>query len=111
MSISFCQLDAHGTPCNLGQRLRADGQPVVLVDVHNAATLPADLDEVQGVIVCGGGAHNPPLMRMLGEALGLALSTADENGWNAAAMEAQAFAFLAVRAMRPRMRMCRPTRM
>jgi GMP synthase (glutamine-hydrolysing) len=56
MSISFCQLDAHGTPCNLGQRLRADGQPVVLVDVHNAATLPADLDEVQGVIVCGGGA-------------------------------------------------------
>jgi len=52
------------------------------------------------VIVCGGGAHNPTLMNMLEAALGLPLSTADEIGWNAAAMEAQAFAYLAVRAMR-----------
>lgn len=61
------------------------------------ALLPA---RPRRVIICGGGAHNPTLMRMLGEALGLALSTADEIGWNAAAMEAQAFAFLAVRAQR-----------
>lgn len=56
MSIYFCQLDGHGTPCNLGRRLRADGQLVVLVDAHNASTMPADLDEVHGLIVCGGGA-------------------------------------------------------
>lgn len=56
MSIYFCQLDGHGTPCNLGRRLRTDGQVVVLVDAHNASTLPADLDEVHGLIVCGGGA-------------------------------------------------------
>jgi GMP synthase-like glutamine amidotransferase len=55
MSIYFCQLDGHGTPCNLGRTLRAFGQQVMLVDVHNAASLPADLDEVHGVIVCGGG--------------------------------------------------------
>lgn len=56
MSIYFCQLDGHGTPCNLGRTLRAFGQKVVLVDAHDAASLPADLDEVHGVIVCGGGA-------------------------------------------------------
>ena len=56
MSIYFCQLDGHGTPCNLGHTLRAFGQQVVLVDAHNAASMPADLDEVHGVIVCGGGA-------------------------------------------------------
>jgi len=56
MAIYFCQLDGHGTPCNLGRTLQSFGQQVKLVDVHNAATLPADLDEVHGVIVCGGGA-------------------------------------------------------
>lgn len=56
MSIYFCQLDGHGTPCNLGRRLRSDGQVVTLVDAHNAASLPADLDEVHGLVVCGGGA-------------------------------------------------------
>ena len=55
MSIYFCQLDGHGTPCNLGRTLRAFGQQVVLVDVHNTASLPGDLDEVHGIVVCGGG--------------------------------------------------------
>ena len=56
MSIYFCQLDGHGTPCNLGSTLRSFGQQVVLVDAHNAASMPGDLDEVHGLIVCGGGA-------------------------------------------------------
>jgi GMP synthase-like glutamine amidotransferase len=56
MAIYFFQLDAHGTPCNLGRTLRAFGQQIKLIDVHNASTLPLDLDEVHGIIVCGGGA-------------------------------------------------------
>lgn len=56
MAICFCQLDGHGTPCNLGRALRAFGQRVVLVDAHDSASLPPDLDEVHGLIVCGGGA-------------------------------------------------------
>ncbi|WP_371345770.1 anhydro-N-acetylmuramic acid kinase [Ancylobacter sp. IITR112] len=52
------------------------------------------------LIAAGGGAHNPTLLRMLGERLGLPVDTADAVGWSTDALEAQAFAFLAVRALR-----------
>jgi anhydro-N-acetylmuramic acid kinase len=52
-------------------------------------------------VVAGGGAHNPTLVRMLGERLRPAkVETADAVGWSAEALEAQAFAFLAVRTLR-----------
>jgi anhydro-N-acetylmuramic acid kinase len=52
-------------------------------------------------IVAGGGARNPTLMRMLGERLAPAsVETADAVGWSADAIEAQAFAYLAVRTLR-----------
>lgn len=52
-------------------------------------------------IVCGGGASNPTMMAMLAEALDPApVCRAQDVGWNADAIEAQAFAFLAVRALR-----------
>jgi anhydro-N-acetylmuramic acid kinase len=52
-------------------------------------------------IVAGGGARNPTLMRMLAERLAPAtVETADAAGWSAEALEAQAFAYLAVRALR-----------
>ena len=52
-------------------------------------------------VVCGGGAHNPTLMRMLAERLAPAtVETADAVGWSSDAMEAQAFAYLAVRTLR-----------
>ncbi len=52
-------------------------------------------------IVCGGGASNPTLMRMLGERLAPAsVETASAAGWNADAIEAQAFAYMAVRSLR-----------
>ena len=51
-------------------------------------------------IVAGGGARNPTLMRMLAERLAPAsVETADQVGWSADALEAQAFAFLAVRSL------------
>ncbi|TMI99097.1 MAG: anhydro-N-acetylmuramic acid kinase [Alphaproteobacteria bacterium] len=51
-------------------------------------------------IVAGGGARNPTLMRMLAEKLRPAsVETADRAGWSADALEAQAFAFLAVRSL------------
>lgn len=49
------------------------------------------------VVVCGGGARNPVLMRELGRRLPCAVTTATACGWSADAMEAQAFAYLAVR--------------
>jgi anhydro-N-acetylmuramic acid kinase len=52
-------------------------------------------------IVCGGGARNPTLMRMLAQQLAPAtVETADAAGWSADAIEAQAFAYLAVRTLR-----------
>jgi anhydro-N-acetylmuramic acid kinase len=52
-------------------------------------------------IVAGGGARNRTLMRMLQERLAPAMvETADHAGWSADALEAQAFAYLAVRTMR-----------
>jgi anhydro-N-acetylmuramic acid kinase len=51
-------------------------------------------------IVAGGGARNATLMRMLSERLSPAtVETADRAGWSADALEAQAFAFLAVRSL------------
>ena len=52
-------------------------------------------------IVAGGGARNLTLMRMLTARLAPAtVETADAAGWSADALEAQAFAFLAVRCLR-----------
>ena len=52
-------------------------------------------------IVSGGGARNPTLMRMLAEHLAPArVETADDSGWSIDALEAQAFAYLAVRSLR-----------
>ena len=55
--------------------------------------LPARIDEL---IVTGGGAKNPTLMRMLGEALpGVRVRTIDEFGIPESAKEAVSFAMLA----------------
>jgi anhydro-N-acetylmuramic acid kinase len=52
-------------------------------------------------IAAGGGTRNPTLMRMLAERLAPApIETADKVGWSADALEAQAFAYLAVRSLR-----------
>jgi anhydro-N-acetylmuramic acid kinase len=52
-------------------------------------------------IAAGGGTRNPTLMRMLAEHLAPAkLETASAVGWSADALEAQAFAYLAVRTLK-----------
>jgi anhydro-N-acetylmuramic acid kinase len=52
-------------------------------------------------IVAGGGARNPTLMRMLAERLAPArVETAHAVGWSIDSLEAQAFAFLAIRSLR-----------
>ncbi|MEL7547418.1 MAG: anhydro-N-acetylmuramic acid kinase [Pseudomonadota bacterium] len=52
------------------------------------------------VIACGGGRHNPSLMRMLSEAVPCPVVTAEAVGWRGDSIEAEAFAFLAVRTLR-----------
>ena len=49
-------------------------------------------------IVCGGGRHNKTLMAMLKARVNAPVIAAEEAGWNGDAMEAEAFAYLAMRA-------------
>jgi anhydro-N-acetylmuramic acid kinase len=51
-------------------------------------------------IVCGGGRHNRVLMNMLRNELGPIVYTAEDAGWRGDALEAEAFAYLAVRHLR-----------
>lgn len=52
-------------------------------------------------IVCGGGRHNPTLMRELRAALsGAKVITAEDAGWRGDFIEAEACAYLAVRSLR-----------
>ncbi len=51
-------------------------------------------------LVTGGGRHNATLMHMLAERLAAPVAPVESVGWDGDALEAQAFAFLAVRSLR-----------
>ncbi len=50
-------------------------------------------------LVCGGGRHNPTLMAMLAERVGAPVRPVESVGWRGDSLEAEAFAFLAVRSL------------
>ncbi|OHC74657.1 MAG: anhydro-N-acetylmuramic acid kinase [Rhodospirillales bacterium RIFCSPLOWO2_12_FULL_58_28] len=50
-------------------------------------------------LVCGGGRRNKFMMDSLNEALGGNVEAVEAEGWNGDALEAQAFAYLAVRSL------------
>ena len=51
-------------------------------------------------LVCGGGRHNPSLMAALAQRLGAPVHPVEFAGWDGDALEAQAFAYLAVRSIK-----------
>jgi anhydro-N-acetylmuramic acid kinase len=61
---------------------------------HAIRHLPA---RPKRLIGCGGGTKNPVLTAEIARRTGVALEPAEAFGWSADAMEAQAFAYLAVR--------------
>lgn len=61
---------------------------------EHAGTLPEKL------IVCGGGRHNAALMGMLETHVPCAVLSAEMAGWRGDSIEAEAFAYLAVRTLR-----------
>lgn len=50
-------------------------------------------------LICGGGRHNPVLMSALEERLDAPVQSVDAIDWNGDALEAQAFAYLALRSL------------
>ena len=65
-----------------------------------AAVLPLLPTCPSVAIVCGGGARNKTLMRELASRLPCPVVLAESFGWSSDAMEAQAFAYLAVRRLK-----------
>lgn len=51
------------------------------------------------IILCGGGRHNRAMRLMLKEACRVPVFTAEDMGWDSDMIEAQAFAYLAVRSL------------
>lgn len=85
-----------------GKSVEEGAATLTAITAASIATIVPHLPRVpQSWIVCGGGARNPVLMRMLDERLAPAsVETASAVGWDADAIEAQAFAFMAVRSLR-----------
>jgi len=52
------------------------------------------------LLVAGGGRHNPTMLRMIAAATGLIVEATDTLGWNGDALEAEGFAYMAVRTLR-----------
>jgi len=50
-------------------------------------------------LICGGGRHNPALMAALARRLEVSVRPVEAAGWDGDALEAQAFAYLAVRSV------------
>ena len=64
-----------------------------------AAALPFLPQKPAILYVAGGGRHNITLMRWIGDMTGLSLRSVDELGWSGDGLEAEAFAWLAVRSV------------
>jgi anhydro-N-acetylmuramic acid kinase len=87
----------------LGDMTPADG--AATLTAFTAAALARVVPQLPKVpnswIICGGGARNHTMMRMLRETLAPAsVEAADALGWSADAIEAQAFGFLAARGLK-----------
>ncbi|PXA98116.1 anhydro-N-acetylmuramic acid kinase [Nostoc sp. 3335mG] len=80
----------------------ADGAATLTAFTVGAVGKGLDLlpQRPERLIVCGGGRHNPAIMRMLRERLGVEAVDADSVGWRGDAIEAECFGFLAARVMR-----------
>src|ERR1700716_255884 len=72
---------------------RGTARPIALAARH----FPAPVTQW---VIAGGGARNPTLLKAIAEETLGKVVTADSLGWNGDALEAQAFAFLAVRSLR-----------
>jgi anhydro-N-acetylmuramic acid kinase len=70
----------------------------------SAAAIARSLEHFPGLphcwIICGGGRHNPVLMAELRARLKQKVMTAEDAGWRGDFLEAEAFAFLAVRSLK-----------
>jgi len=79
----------------------ADG--AALLSAFTAAAVGMALDRLprrpERLVVCGGGRRNPALMRALEQRASVHVEPAEAHGWRGDAIEAECFAYLAVRTL------------
>jgi anhydro-N-acetylmuramic acid kinase len=80
----------------------ADGAATLTAFTTSAVGKALDLlpQRPKKLVVCGGGRHNPAIMQMLVTRAGVEAVPAEAVGWRGDAIEAECFAFLAVRVVR-----------
>jgi anhydro-N-acetylmuramic acid kinase len=87
---------------SLGAANAADG--AATLSAITAASIAAGVARLPAPpkrwLVCCGGRHNPVLMDALRARLGVAVDPIEAIGWDGDLIEAQAFAFMAVRSLR-----------
>ncbi|WP_297489614.1 anhydro-N-acetylmuramic acid kinase [Acidocella sp.] len=94
--LTFSALIAQAT-ANLSPEDAAATLAAFSATAITAVPLPA---LPQQVLVSGGGRHNATLMRLLRQAFDVPVHKVEAVGWHGDALEAQCFAFLAVRSLR-----------
>lgn len=82
----------------------SDSDGAATLTAFSAAAVARGLDILpqrpQRLVVCGGGRHNPSLIAAIAKRAGVEVIQADSLGWRGDAIEAECFAFLAVRTLR-----------
>jgi anhydro-N-acetylmuramic acid kinase len=80
----------------------ADGAATLTAFTAGAVGMALDLlpQRPKRLVVCGGGRHNPAIMAMLATRARVEAVPAEAVGWRGDAVEAECFAFLAVRVLR-----------
>jgi anhydro-N-acetylmuramic acid kinase len=79
----------------------ADGAATLVAFTAASAARACDLFPRPAVrwLIAGGGRHNPAIMAALADRLGMPAAPVESVGWDGDALEAQAFAYLAVRSL------------
>ncbi len=81
-----------------------DADGAATLSAFTAASVAAAAPHLPGTprrwLVTGGGRRNPVLMAELADALGAAIEPVEAVGWDGNMLEAEAFAYLAVRSLR-----------
>ncbi|MGH1556649.1 anhydro-N-acetylmuramic acid kinase [Caulobacter segnis] len=92
-------LDRYDFPLDLVEPLSAEDAAATLVAFTAEAVIKAFDHGARpsALIVCGGGRHNPQIMRSLIERAPVPVKTAEDYGWRGDSIEAEAFAYLAAR--------------
>lgn len=87
--------------CIVGDLSLEDG--AATLTAFTAATIARARDHMpaapRSIFVCGGGRHNPALMRAIAEECRQQVAPVEAIGWRGDSLEAEAFAYLAVRAL------------